>query len=258
MTEWPTVSVILSTYKRANLLRRQLDSLLAQTYADFEVIIVHDGPAEEDTHVVRKEFETKFADRRILMTTWACGDEPSGYYCGPCNMGLGRARGDYLLFVDDDNEVTPEALTKMVAAMEEGTVWPDGVYGRRRYVKDAGTVSKEELSEGDTELVKWGPEAIQRLGSSVYNNFIDKGDLMVTRGAMWMLQYRTGGAWNESIRRFGDYECFVRGVFLAGWRLKEIDEIVNIYHWHGQNLQLTRSPNESPTGVEITTGTEVK
>lgn len=258
MSEWPALTVIVSTYQRPQLLTRQLDSLLHQDFTDYHIIVVYDGPADPKTVEVIGTYVPLFEERGVALDLLKSGDEPSGYYCVPCNMALGFARGDYCLFVDDDNEVAPGALRALYQQIEEGEVWPDGVYGRRRYVRDPGCPEKTkegvELVEGESPLVPWSEEAARFMGATVANNFIDKGDLLVSRGAMWMLQQFTDMVWNPSVRRFGDYECFIRGVFFSGWRLKEIDKVVNIYHWTGQNLQITRSPNETPQGMTLDTG----
>lgn len=260
MNDWPMVSVVVTTFQRPSLLRRQLESLLKQTFKDFEVLVAYDGPADEETVGVCQEYHDKFAARDVLLSLAPIGDEPSGYYCTPCNSALGFVCGDYILWCDDDNETMPDALEVMVAAIEEGEVWPDFVYGRREYVIDEGCPTEKngvQLAPGVSPLVEWNEEAIHRIGSSVTNNFLDKADILVSRGAMWMLQKFTDICWHEGWRRFGDWECYCRGIYFAGWRGKHIDKVVQRYHWHGGNLQLTRAPSEMPQGVTLDTGAKM-
>lgn len=256
MTEWPTISVVITTYQRPKLLARQLDSLLAQTFKDFEVVVAYDGPADEETVAICKEYIGKFAERDVLMCLAPIGDESSGYYCVPCNHSMGFVRGDYIYWCDDDNETNPASLELMCAAMEEGDVWPDFVYGQREYVIDDDcpkTKNGIELQPGFSPVVPWGEDAVQQIGSSAMNNFLDKADILVSRGAMWMLAKFTGMCWNEGWRRFGDWECYCRGIYFAGWRGKCIEHVVQRYHWTGSNIQLTRPANDMPQGITLDT-----
>ena len=107
----PTVSVIIPTYNRAHLIGRALDSVLNQTYKDFEVIIIDDG-SQDNT----KEIVDCFTDRRIR------------YICLERNMGAGAARnkgieaseGYYISFQDSDDEWLPDKLKKQVDILDAG------------------------------------------------------------------------------------------------------------------------------------------
>ena len=241
--DWPCVTAIVNTYKRADLLARALESVLCQDFKDFEVIVIHDGPANEDTEEVCEEYAAKFEGRDVVFRFMAT-DECSGYQCVPKNVATWHSHGDYIAYLDDDNEWTQDHLTVLVNAMEESKVWPDFAYGRRLYVDDR-SVKIPALAVGESPFVPFEVGA-SALSESPLKNFIDTSDVIVAKGAMWALQLATGMMWNEGLRRFGDWELFTRGVFLAGWRGKGVDKIVQIYHWHGDNVQLTRKPQETP------------
>ena len=85
------------------------------------------------------------------------------------------------------------------------------------------------------------------MSQSPLHGFVDTGDMMIAKGALWRTQLATQMMWNEGMRRFGDWELIVRAGNFAGLRGKAVDKVVQNYYWHGKNLQLTRSPNE---GVE--------
>lgn len=253
MTPFPCVTVIVNTHKRPQLLPRALQSVANQTFTDFEVIVVHDGPPDEGTAEVINLYADLFAQKDIEFEPVHTG-EASGYQCVPKNVGIHRARGDYIAFLDDDNEWTVDHLEVLVAAIEEGTVWPDLVYGRRKYARDPGAPSHHdgvELSEGESPFVPWDDDAAKRLAYNAAYNFIDTGDFIVTRGALWMMQQNQEMMWNESLRRFADYDLVGRGILLCGWKPKAIDHIVQVYHWTGQNIQITRPSNETPRMVDI-------
>lgn len=251
-TYYPTVSVIVNTHKRSDMLARALDSVLTQVYKDFEVVVVHDGPPDEETLKMcgeGGEYWTKFVEAGHDFQ-WLSTDECSGYQCVPKNVALARARGDYIAFLDDDNEFLPHHLQVLMGAMLEGLVWPDFAYARWEYVKDEGYVN-EELKEGPTPFQPWDEFALRRLASSPMANFIDTSSFIAAKGAYWRLYATTEQWWNESYRRFGDWELLTRAVYFADWRGKAVDEVTMRYHWHGKNVQLTRAANEQVVGKAV-------
>ena len=100
----PSISVILNTYNRAAVLPRAVESVLAQTYDDFELVIVDDGSTDHTPLVI-----AQFDDRRVR-------------YVRQANAGLSRARnfgvasssGRYVTYLDDDDEVLPGWLEAFV------------------------------------------------------------------------------------------------------------------------------------------------
>ena len=245
--EWPCVSAIVNTFERPELLERALESVLRQSFGDFEVLVIHDGPPDQATLGVCEVFATLFEARNIAYRFVAL-EENSGYQCVPKNVATWHARGDYIAYLDDDNEWTDDHLEILVDAIEEGDTWPDFVYGRREYVYDKGFVPPKghKLPKGPTKFVPWTDEAKQRLATSPSNNFIDTSDMLIAKGALWRLDMATESMWNESLRRFADWELITRGTFFSGWQGKGVDAVVQRYHWHGKNIQLTRPINETP------------
>jgi glycosyltransferase involved in cell wall biosynthesis len=242
--KWPAVTAIINTYDRADLLPRALESVLKQTFTDFEVIVIHDGPADKATADICEEYAKHFDQRNVPFDFMAL-TENSGYQCVPKNVAVWHARGDYIAYLDDDNEWTPRHLEVLFEAIEEGTVWPDFTYGRREYF-DTRAEKVPEVYVGTSPHVPWSEEATQRLASSATANFVDTSDFLVAKGALWRLHLATDMMWNEKTRRFGDWELITRGVFFAGWRGKAVDEVVQNYYWHGDNIQLKRALKETP------------
>ena len=128
MSESPKVSVIISTYNRAALLPRAVDSVLAQTYGDFELLIVDDCSTDDTPQVI-----AGFADPHVrALRHDANRGQPAAR-----NTGIREARGEYLAFLDDDDEFTPSSLADRVAALESAPSEVALVYGWREYVDDA-------------------------------------------------------------------------------------------------------------------------
>lgn len=125
----PTVSVIIPTYNRAHLVARAIQSVLNQTYQDFEIIIVDDASTDNTEEVVKS-----FNDKRVGYMQL---NENSGTSAVPRNTAIKTARGKYIAFQDSDDEWLPEKLKKQVKVFknvlaEVGIVYTD----MRRISKD--------------------------------------------------------------------------------------------------------------------------
>lgn len=106
----PLVSVVMPTWNRGSIVSSAIASVLAQTYENFELIVVDDG-SEDDTADVIRQFEDRDARVRFVQ---------SGHFgvCRTRNVGIGLARGKYVAFLDSDNQWQPDFLEIMVASLE--------------------------------------------------------------------------------------------------------------------------------------------
>lgn len=108
MSQPPTVSVVIPTYNRADLIGRAIRSVLAQTWTDWELVVVDDCSQDATADVVRS-----FADPRIRLIR----HERNRGESGGRNTGIAEARGPYVAFLDSDDEWLPAKLEKQLAAL---------------------------------------------------------------------------------------------------------------------------------------------
>lgn len=108
----PKISVIMSTFNRANLLPRAIDSVLNQTFKDFEFIIINDG-SEDETAEILKNYAQK--DKRIIILD---NNGHKGLVYG-LNRALKIARGTYIARMDDDDRSLPERFECQINYLEE-------------------------------------------------------------------------------------------------------------------------------------------
>ena len=106
----PYVSVILPTYNRAHTLLRSIESVLNQTYSNFELIIVDDGSTDNTTEVVKS-----FNDSRIIYIKKSKNAGPASAR----NTGINNSRGKYIAFQDSDDEWLKEKLEKQILLLEK-------------------------------------------------------------------------------------------------------------------------------------------
>jgi glycosyltransferase involved in cell wall biosynthesis len=107
----PAVSVIIATYNWSTVLPFSIGSVLQQTFADFELLVVGDGCTDDSEQVVRA-----IDDPRV---TWV-NIPRSGHQSGPNNEGLRRARGRIIAYLGHDDLWLPHHLALHVAAIDAG------------------------------------------------------------------------------------------------------------------------------------------
>jgi len=109
MTACPVVSVILPTYNRAAFLAAAVDSVLTQTFQNFELIVVDDGSTDATPDVVQA-----YSDQRLVYL------RQNNYGRSAArNKAIGHARGSLIAFLDSDDEYLPGKLEMQVAFMRE-------------------------------------------------------------------------------------------------------------------------------------------
>lgn len=107
----PKVSVIIPAYNAENYIEECLASVVAQTLADIEIIVVDDGSTDQTRSLVAKAAKE---DSRISLI------EQENQYAGVArNNGMERAVGDYLYFLDADDYIEPDALELMTSSAEK-------------------------------------------------------------------------------------------------------------------------------------------
>lgn len=108
------ISVIVPVYNVENYLDKCLTSLLAQTFTDYEIILVNDGSTDSSPEICQR-YATKYPDRVTSYT------KPNGGLSDARNYGMRYATGEYLMFLDSDDYVEPDTLKNMYALSENGT-----------------------------------------------------------------------------------------------------------------------------------------
>jgi hypothetical protein len=105
----PAVSVVLPVWNAERSLASAIDSVLAQTFTDFELLIVDDGSSDGSGALIRR-----YRDRRIALIE----NEKNLGVARSLNLGIARARGRYLARMDADDLSAPERLERQVAFLD--------------------------------------------------------------------------------------------------------------------------------------------
>ena len=125
------ISIITATYNSSATLRDTLDSILRQTYQDYEVII-QDGMSTDDTLAIARSYESRFGGRLKIFS-----EKDNGLY-DAMNRGIGHAAGDVVGILNSDDFFADNDVLRIIHdTMEHGQV--DCVYGNLKYVLQGDT-----------------------------------------------------------------------------------------------------------------------
>ena len=105
----PAISVVLSTYNGERFLREAIDSILQQTFTDFEFIIINDASTDGTADIL-----ATYDDPRMRVLT----NDVSLRLTKSLNKGIAQAGGKYVARMDDDDIALPQRLEKQYAYME--------------------------------------------------------------------------------------------------------------------------------------------
>jgi len=206
-----TVSIVIPTYNRAELVERAVRSVLAQTYANLDIIIVDDGSTDG---TLERIVLLQRTDRRIRPIR----HEANRGAQAARNTGIKAAIGEYIAFLDSDNEWLPQKIEKQLALFTSQPSSPGVVYcGFTRFN------SAQELTH------EYIPEYRGYVYPIVLRNWLtDTSTIVVRREFLALIQ-----GLNETLRAYHEWDLCIR---LA----RECDfdfmpECLTIYHEHTQS-----------------------
>lgn len=215
----PEVSVIIPTYNRGDLISDTIDSVLAQSFQDFEILVVDDG-STDNTREVLKKYAGKITYLNIVHT---------GLPAAARNAGLKQAKGKYVAFLDSDDIWMPEKLAKQVAVLEN---YPEiDLVCSNAYIYRENEEQKKELYLKDVQ-VKNG-NVFARL---LKDNFIINSSVLVRRSAI----DRTGAfSENPELRALEDYDLWLKIALDTG--IYFMPEALLMYRDHGGSIRMQQT-----------------
>ncbi len=104
-----TVSVIIPLYNKEAYIGRTLDSVLAQTFTDYEIVIIDDGSTDHSADIVQR-----YTDPRLRLIAQANAGQGAAR-----DRGMREARGEHFVFLDADDAWHPECLARLVALIRD-------------------------------------------------------------------------------------------------------------------------------------------
>ena len=135
----PLVSVVIPAFRSGTLILESIESVMVQTFQDFEVVIVDNNASEETRAAIQKALEAYPLKIRVIH-------EPTQGNSSARNRGIREAKGIYVALLDDDDKMASNRLEKQIEAIEKN---PEAsiIHGRINYVAfDGITIVKANQS----------------------------------------------------------------------------------------------------------------
>jgi glycosyltransferase involved in cell wall biosynthesis len=208
-TDSPLVSVVTATYNMSRYVAEAVDSVLAQTYPNVEVIVVDDGSTDGTTESLAKYR----SDGRVHIIR----QENRGQSAAK-NRGLREARGEFIGFCDADDRWRPEKLARQLPAFL-GRPELGVVYAYFRCIDGEGQ---------PTDTPSWACHSGHITGKLLADNFVHFPTTLVRREALDSV-----GGFDESLTMGIDFDLWLR--ISVDWEFLYLPEILVDYRiWVGQ------------------------
>ncbi|MBW4520386.1 MAG: glycosyltransferase [Scytolyngbya sp. HA4215-MV1] len=218
------VSVIIPVYGVELYIAEAIQSVLAQTYQNFELLIVDDESPDRSIEICRQ-----FTDPRIKIL-----NQKNRGLAGARNAGIRQATGAYLAFLDGDDLWRPEKLEKHVAHLEQ---YPQvGVsFSRSAFIDSHGALLGTYLMPQLTDIT------VQSLFRS---NPVGNGSAaVVRRETLDAIRFRDNVYgqvedfyFDDRFRRAEDIECWLRIAIQTSWQIAGIPEALTLYRVNAGGL----------------------
>ena len=225
----PRISIIVPVYKAENVLAKCVDSVLAQTFADWELLLIDDG-SPDGSGALCDDYAGQ--DDRVRVF-----HKPNGGVSSARNLGMEEARGDLILFIDADDWIEPHTCETLLRALEEAgadsagcahwNIQPGGEKWAESGALPAGVYDAGAIRKGIVDRLLG-----QRLGKpgEVLNGFIWR--FLFSRAIIIDHDIRFSGAYLED-------ELFLMEYFCLAQKLAMVDE--PLYYYLQNPASVTRN-----------------
>jgi len=222
----PTVSVIIPTYNRAEFLPTAIKSALNQTFKDIQIIVSDDRSTDHTREVVES-----FNDDRIRYVRNEGKKGPSATR----NTAISASKGEYIAFLDDDDEWVPDKLQKQVELLDHSQPNICGVYSNRLFIdRESGKI----LSDN--------PETEQLQGNLLYQLMI-KSPIHTSSVVVRKRCLEEIGLFDETISYMEDRDMWIR--LSMKWDFEYIPVPLTKAYIHG-NAHLSQNLEGQTAGRE--------
>lgn len=218
----PKVSIIVPAYNAEKHIGETIESILAQTFTDFECIIVDDGSTDGTLNEIKK-----YSDSRIKVIE----QQNSGGPAKPRNVGIHHARGEFLCIFDSDDLMAPNKLERSISCMESFS-GINFIFTNFSSMNESGGIIKENfLFEYETlwKLLPCGRDTDSCVVSSatmlralLIANFIGTSSVILRKSAV-LNKFE----FNEDLKNCDDYLFWI--TFLRSNDAMFLNEILHKY-----------------------------
>lgn len=226
----PLVSIIIPAYNRADLIGETLESFLAQTYKNWECIVVDDGSTDNTKEVVQKYVEK---DSRIKLF-----DRPPAHNSGgngARNYGFKVSKGDYVQWFDSDDLIIPISLERFIHNFDD------------RYDLIVAEAKFFEKNIDDSEILF---PNIKNSHPVSLSELITLKQRWAIGGCLWRSSSLPKELFNEELKRSQEWEFHIR-MILQGKRIFVLDNFIAVHvRIHPQSMSVIINPKNEFENVK--------
>ena len=173
MTKQPLVSIIIPTYNRAYLIGETLDSILAQTYQNWECIVVDDGSSD-----ATEEGVLEFVANNDRFRFYKRTDAYSKGGNGARNMGLALSRSEKIMFLDSDDLISNDCLENRISLVKANPLGDLFIFLTGCFHKKIG----------DSDIL-WNKVNQQETNNELFARFLRQDMPWHTNGVIWKVAF---------------------------------------------------------------------
>jgi glycosyltransferase involved in cell wall biosynthesis len=224
----PKVSVVIPTHNRAKLITRALDSLKNQTNQDFEIFIIDDASTDNTEDVINNYNDSKIKYIRLSENV---GQSKAR------NIAIKQANGEYIGFLDSDDEWLPEKIEKQLKLFEQSN-------DPRLAAVYCGSLKKDEI-HNKTSIHKGG-----NVRGDIYVKLLSgfcpsTPTLFLVKKAV-LIEVQ---GFDEFLPTFVDYDLWLR-IARLGHTFDVVDEPLIVKHEHAGS-QIAKDPEKRERGLDL-------
>jgi glycosyltransferase involved in cell wall biosynthesis len=221
----PLVSVCMSAYNHEIYIAQAIDSVLAQSYPNIEIVIVDDASSDRSSEIIRQYVQR--CPQKIKAIFLSVNEGP----CLAGNRAYAAARGDFIAFLGTDDRMLPQRIAEQVRFLLKN---PDHV-GVFSNIAVIDAVGKRVSTPNEMELL-FNQRVSNFRRHLLSGNFLNAPSALLRRHDLLAV----GGS-SPLLRFVQDYDLW--GKLLQRGELCKIDEVLTEYRVHGKNLSLSGSPS---------------
>jgi glycosyltransferase involved in cell wall biosynthesis len=215
VTATPLVSIVIPAYNHAPYLAETIDSVLQQTYAHWELILIDDGSTDDTPTIIQR-----YTDPRIRSFR----QENHGL-SATLNRGVSLARGVYFAFLPSDDAYEPDKLALQVKVLEDNPT-VGVVFSRQRVTAEQGQPTSEQ------QVQEWF-EVPFTTKEEIFPALFERDFLSTPTHLLRMECFARIGLFDESLVTTQDYDLWLR--MLKHYDIRLLSERLARMRWHGQN-----------------------
>ena len=214
------VSTIITTHNRLTLLRRALQSILSQSYINMEIVVVADG-CNDGTNEYITDLSRRIPNLKYIINYSAKGSNASR------NLGISSSRGEFVAFLDDDDEWLPTKIEKQVELLETNpeigivSCGQNTIFVAKDNTRYVSYIKKRQTGDLSKEIL--------------FGNYLGVTSAVMVRRNLFSQEM-----WDEKMPALQDWDLWIRLCQIS--LVANIEEcLFNYYIYEKKNVQITHN-----------------